>query len=176
MIEDIDIPCAVAAIGLCSQLANNDALADKDIDDIYGLISDTDGRIRYRAAEFIQDYHLEQVVTNSEKAIISAQGKKKKNQQSEEKQIAAAKLLALIDLLLDKSSHRDLPDYLIDALWGRCDVLTSWEVMTDLALHPKEPLTEDGMFFFVEGNSKLNFFRSFHVGQIYECVRQKSPW
>jgi hypothetical protein len=35
---------------------------------------------------------------------------------------------------------------MIDALWGRCPVLSNWEVMTDLALNPSTgiELTDSG--------------------------------
>jgi hypothetical protein len=141
MIQDIDIPCAVVAVGLSTQLVRIDALEETEIDGIISLISDSDGRIRHRAAEFIQDYRLEDVVNN---LPTKTGNKKKKNQQSEEKQITTAKLLALLELIENKSSHRDLPDYLIEAFWGRCDVLTSWDTMTEVALNEVE-ISDSGM-------------------------------
>lgn len=62
MIQDVDIPVAVAGIGLCAQLCRAEMLEEADILKMYNLVSEADGRIRARAGEFINDYHLQNVV------------------------------------------------------------------------------------------------------------------
>lgn len=136
--EDKDIPVAVTAFDLCTELARLEVMSDKNLEDLYGLISDYDGRIRFRAAEFINDYYLENVIVNQAKSRLSAS---KKNKKEEAKSLVAAKLLGLLDLIEKYSSHQSLPDYAVDVLWGRTDILTSWDVMTDLLLDSKLAFT-----------------------------------
>lgn len=139
--EDKDIPVAVAAFDLCSELARLEVLSDKHLQDLYGLISDFDGRIRYRAAGFINDYYLESVIAAQAKSRFAASKKKK----DEASFVISAKILGLLDLIEKYSSHQSLPDYAVDVLWGRSDILTSWEVISDLLLNPGDKLAETGV-------------------------------
>lgn len=138
--EDKDISVAVSAFDLCAELARLEILSDKQLEDMYGLISDFDGRIRYRAAGFINDYYLESVIAAQAKARFATSKKRK----DETAFITSSKLLGLLDLIEKYSSHQSLPDYAVDALWGRSDILVSWDVMSDLLLNPGDKLGESG--------------------------------
>eukprot|EP01126_Amoeba_proteus_P015636 TRINITY_DN1706_c0_g1_i14.p1 TRINITY_DN1706_c0_g1~~TRINITY_DN1706_c0_g1_i14.p1 ORF type:complete len:252 (+),score=19.15 TRINITY_DN1706_c0_g1_i14:62-817(+) len=135
MTEDISV--AVAGIDLSYKLARLDILTEKDIDNLYGLVSDFNRKIKYEVAKFINDYFLETVVTNKTKSKIASS---RKVTPDHPKFLATSKILALLDLIENNTSHKNLPDYVVDALWGQTEILTYWEVMTDLMLNPGDKM------------------------------------
>jgi hypothetical protein len=136
--SDKDIPVAVASFDLCAELARLELLSDDDLERVYGLVSDYDGRIRFRAAAFVNDYFLENVVATKAKSRFAALKKKK----DETAFIITSQLLELLDMV-EKYAF-GFPDYLVDTLWGKSEILTSWSAMSDLLLNPGDKLTTTG--------------------------------
>lgn len=95
MIEDKDVSVTLAAVGLNSQLAQVSVISESAIKDIYALISDYNGKIRYAVGDFIISYLLDHVVPiNIKDSILS----KSLSKEEEHKEIAKGRMLGILGL------------------------------------------------------------------------------
>jgi cohesin complex subunit SA-1/2 len=91
-------------------------LDEDDVNRIYALISDESAAIRFAAGEFIFQH------------LLSKTGADPSNPDHD------AQLRAMLDFIEEKTQHAELPNYVVDALWGKATVLKDWAAMTNLLL------------------------------------------
>lgn len=89
---------------------------EDDINRIYALISDENAAIRFAAGEFIYQHLLNKTGADPANPDHDAQ------------------LRAFLDFIEEKTQHAELPNYIVDALWGKAAVLKDWTAMTNLLL------------------------------------------
>ena len=89
---------------------------DEDINRIYALVSDENASIRFASGEFIYQHLLSKTSADPANPDHDAQ------------------LRSLLDFIEEKTQHAELPNYIVDALWGKAPVLRDWSAMTNLLL------------------------------------------
>src|SRR4051794_23154628 len=102
-IEDKNAGVAVGGVSLCTNLASNDLLDESDLNDIYALVSDADGKIRKASGTFIGSYFLNNLVVKTTEARRSADSRK-----SPEKELATNRIIAILELVMTRTQHADL--------------------------------------------------------------------
>eukprot|EP01130_Rhizamoeba_saxonica_P006102 TRINITY_DN2424_c0_g1_i1.p1 TRINITY_DN2424_c0_g1~~TRINITY_DN2424_c0_g1_i1.p1 ORF type:complete len:1244 (+),score=347.38 TRINITY_DN2424_c0_g1_i1:71-3802(+) len=134
--QDIDIDVATEALKLCHSLVKCDILSHEEKYSLFSLISDYNGKIRYAAAEFLNEFLLEgQVRERFEKEIYP--------QENSYDSLPGYQYKALIELL-QTTAHSNMPDYVVDSLWGYTSLTKNWKKMSDFLLEAsKEQFIDD---------------------------------
>lgn len=112
---DKDSSCAVTAIKICEHLLKAGIMQQADIDSVCSLTSDKDPKIRQAAGSFVFQHVFVGLLSSNTDSSVEPAPKQKKRE-----------LTALVEFVL-KISFIDLPNYLVESLWGRLYVLTDWD-------------------------------------------------
>lgn len=142
MLEDKSPAVTLNAMKLSSHLAFLDRLTDDEIDNVYGLVSDQDPKLRRASGEFINAYFLEQVVLEESRQRAL---RKRISKDSFVDYFTKDKISALVAFIQNKTSHPDFPDYCVSALWEYCPSLQSWEIMINMLLEPPVEFSPIGL-------------------------------
>lgn len=131
MLNDVDSECSVQAMNVVKALneTHPDILSENDREKIYELCFVTNRPLAQAAGEFL-DQTIRNMHKGSQRTTKTASGKKRHK--------FTAILIDIVIFFIESEVHTHTA-YLVDALIDCSEVLTTWEVYTDLLLEDPGP-------------------------------------
>eukprot|EP01117_Protostelium_nocturnum_P016851 TRINITY_DN6750_c0_g1_i1.p1 TRINITY_DN6750_c0_g1~~TRINITY_DN6750_c0_g1_i1.p1 ORF type:complete len:1165 (-),score=589.72 TRINITY_DN6750_c0_g1_i1:42-3536(-) len=116
MVCDNSTEVGILALQVVTQFEKFGSLDDEDIKKVYQMITDDHRKIRLEAAKFVQQSYFDR---------LSSSLRSQKKAPIEE---GAKHLISFVN----DSLTPQLPNYIIDALWGKLATLTNWNALVEV--------------------------------------------
>ncbi|KAH8935631.1 hypothetical protein BDL97_17G039000 [Sphagnum fallax] len=116
MADDVDMTVAISAIGLLKQLLRHQLLSDEDLGSLYDLLIDDAPQIRHAVGDLVYDHLICPASEGQEDDDLERQ------------------MDRILQILSEFSADPILCDYVIDALWDKCQAMKDWKCMVSMLL------------------------------------------